>query len=210
MSAHAFAANGLELELHDPQSLHLMRLFKRPGGDWDEVPPQYRNERVDPPDGYKDEFAVLYTADTLGTVAMECRILTCDPSDRYSWDAAKAAEVKVARYRLTQPAIFVPLDRNRHRFNLPAAAAYRREPYQKLSLELHRRFGTLIHGMSWASFHRGQPGRVFAIWHHHKEHIGLELDHSTPAVPLIDDLAWQALLFENPEFVRVDPAGADA
>jgi hypothetical protein len=37
-------------------------------GDWDEVPPQYRNERVDPPTGHKDEFAVLYTADTLGTV----------------------------------------------------------------------------------------------------------------------------------------------
>jgi hypothetical protein len=114
---------------------------------------------------------------------MECRILTCDVSDQYSWDAAKAAEVKLARYRMSQPAIFVPLDRNRHRFNLPAEAAYQREPFQALSLELHRRFGTLIHGMSWASFHRGQPGRVFAICYHHMECIGRELDRSTARYP---------------------------
>src|SRR5207249_3639386 len=40
-------------------------------------------------------------------------------------------------------------------------------------------------GMSWRSMHRGQPGRVDAVWHHHKATIELAtvpVDRQYPAV----------------------------
>lgn len=34
-------------------------------GEWEAPPPQFRNLRVDPPDGHKDDYAVLYQSDAL-------------------------------------------------------------------------------------------------------------------------------------------------
>jgi hypothetical protein len=38
------------------------------------------------------------------------------------------------------------------------------EPYQAVALELFERFGAIVHGLSWESFHRNQLGRVYAIF----------------------------------------------
>lgn len=70
MSARpSFFARDLRLELLDPGEVTLVRLYKQaragqPGGEWEPPPAAYRNLRVDPPGGHKDEFAVLYTSDT--------------------------------------------------------------------------------------------------------------------------------------------------
>jgi len=58
----SFDGRDLELELIDPGSAPLVRLFRHKGGDWDPPPEANRNLRVDPPIGHKGAFAVLYTA----------------------------------------------------------------------------------------------------------------------------------------------------
>ncbi|MBN3850079.1 MULTISPECIES: hypothetical protein [Burkholderiaceae] len=82
-SSGGFRGRDLELELLDANSEPLVRLFAHPGGDWDPPEEKYRNLRVDPPAGHKDAFAVLYTGNTLATVAIECHILAADAADRY-------------------------------------------------------------------------------------------------------------------------------
>ena len=79
------SARELELELLDPGSETLVRLFRHPGGEWEEPPPAFRNLRVDPPAGHKDAFAVLYTGDNLAAVAAECLVLQAGDGDHYTW-----------------------------------------------------------------------------------------------------------------------------
>lgn len=196
------AANRLDVELLDPNSIDLMRLFKRPGADWDPPPPAYRNLRADPPPGHKSDYAVLYTADSIHAVAMECRVVSVDAEDRHSWSYSKAQDTQVARYTFDSPALFMPLDaRNRQVLfagSTPTIGSYLR--YQQIALQLFQRFGTVLHGYSWESFHRGQPGRVYAIWHHHKSTINLR---KTSVSSLDSDADWLTLV-TGPSMERVD------
>lgn len=200
-------ARQLELELVDASALQLVRLVRHAGGEWDAPPAVHRNERVDPPAGHKDDYAVLYMARTLEAVAMECRVLHRDVADRATWDADRAKQYRVIRYKHTKPAIFAPIDgRNRHTLGLGGekrAPGY--APFQQVALEVFQRYGEVIHGLSWESFHRGQPARVYALWHHHKASIGLEIVSIAPYPLLIDDAEWNDLLAARPEIERDDP-----
>lgn len=205
MSA-TFEGAQLDLELLDPGGTPLVRLFRHPGGDWQEPPLDRRNQRVDPPAGHAGDFAVLYTADSLAAVAIECRILNCDSSDRYTYDVQRTAEYSVVRYQLGAPAIFIPIDGENKRtlglrFPDPLYAQHR-----GLAHQLFGRYGSVVHGLSWESYHRNQPGRVYALWHHHKDTVGLAIIHPAPYPKLADDPEWNALLAANPEFEPITAA----
>lgn len=200
-AAASVDARSLELELVDPGSVRWVRLYRHAGGHWYPPDEKYRNLRVDPPAGHKAVYAVLYTGSTLPAVAMECRVLRADDRDRYTWDMDLAGQYHVVRYNSSAPALFVPID-GRNRSLLGLAGGQRRfagyEPYQEAALELLRRFGQVVHGLSWESFHRGQPGRVYAIWHHHKSTVGLQSD-PPPHGRLVDDDEWKMFLADNPD-----------
>lgn len=211
-AAHvAFRGSRLALELIDPQSMDLVRLTQHTatGGDWDPPAQMYRNLRVDPPPGHKSTFSVLYTANTLACVAMECRVLQVDASDRYTWNRKAAERYDVVRFGFSKPAIFIPIDGlNRDELGLGGTlqplGSY--EPYQNVALQLHTRYGGIVHGMSWQSFHRGQPGRAYAIWHEHRDTIGLSRNVPGQNYPkLADDSEWQAYLANNPHIVELTP-----
>lgn len=208
-AAASFSGRDLELELLDPDSERLVRLFRRPGGEWEPPPEAYRNLRVDPPLGHKDMFAVLYTGSTLATVAIECGVLRADLQDRYTWAMDLAGEYRVVRYAFAAPALFVPLD-GRNRPTLGLGGSQRRfagyEPYQAAAHELFRRFGNVVHGLSWESFHRNQPGRVYALWHRHKATVGLSIASPASYPTLVDDAEWKAFLAANPEVEAMNSA----
>ena len=167
---------------------------------------------MDPPLGHHADYAVLYTGDYLPAVAAECGVLIAGEGDHYTWRRDKAATYQVARYAFTKPALFLPIDGdNRRRLGLtgkqrPAGPLY--APYQAAALALHQRFGELVHGLSWESFHRNQPGRVYALWHQHKASIGLALTTPGNFPRLVDDPAWRAFLAENPDIEAIDGAAA--
>lgn len=207
----SFSGRDLEVELLDPGSTALVRLFGHPGGDWDPPPEAKRDLRVDPPAGHKGAFAVLYTANTLVTVAIECRVLSADANDHYTWDMQRAVHYDVVRYAFAAPALFIPIDGNNR--NATGLAGDQRkfagyEPYQSVALELFQRYGQVVHGLSWESFHRNQPGRVYALWHHHKSTIGLSVTSPDPYPKLIDDTEWKAFLAANPEVEAIAPPPA--
>lgn len=206
--AASFSGRDLELELLDPDSERLVRLFRHPGGDWEPPSEAHRNLRVDPPAGHKAAFAVLYTGNTLPTVAIECGILRADPADRYTWATDRADQYRVVRYSFSAPGLFIPID-GRNRSVLGLAGGQRKfagyAPYQTVSHELFQRFGKLVHGLSWESFHRNQPGRVYALWHHHKATIGLTIMSSPPYPKLVDDPEWKAFLDANPQVEPMKP-----
>lgn len=202
----AFGGRELKLELLDPNSEQLVRLFRHPGGEWEPPPKEHRNLRVDPPVGHKADYAVLYTAGTLPAVAMECRVLSVDNQDRYTWLSHRASQYHIARYDFSKPALFIPIDgSNRNILGLQGGTrkfvGY--EPYQEVALTLFQRYGQVVHGLSWESFHRNQPGRVFALWHQHKETIGLRLRPPSLYARLIDDPEWQQFLADYPEIEEV-------
>ena len=203
MSLPLIQAKDLDLELLDPGSTPLVRLFRHPGGKWEPPPEVHRNLRVDPPAGHKGAFAVLYTGNTLATVAIECGVLRADVRDRYTWAADLAEQYRVVRYTFVAPALFVPIDGpNREALGLAGSqrkfvAGY--EPYQLVAHELFQRYGNVVHGLSWESFHRNQPGRVYAVWHQHKPTIGLSIATPAPFTPLVDDDEWKQFLAANPE-----------
>jgi hypothetical protein len=200
-----FDAADLELQLLDGDSIEWVRLFRHPGGEWDPPPPQYRTLRVDPPPGRENDYAVLYTADSIAAVAIECRILACDTRDRYTYDAARTEQCRVARYAMRKAAIFMPIDgENRRRLGLRGfGAGYL--PFQTVAHEVFLRFGGVVHGLSWESFHRGQHGRVYALWHHHKSTVDLALTSTAPYVKLAADAQWQALLAARPDIDELGP-----
>jgi hypothetical protein len=194
-----FYGRNLELELLDPNAIKFHRLFRHPNMDWDPPDVQYRNERVDPPPGHKHKFAVLYLASNVQCVAMECRVLMANLfSDKFTWAADLANAYKHAQYRFSEPAIFVPLDgRNCGLLGLDDNELPLGDnlPFQTVALELFERFGNTVHGLSWRSMHRGQPGRVYALWHHHKATIGLSTDPRERIYPTLNESPeWLAML----------------
>ena len=208
VAAVPFDARELDLELLDPGSTPLVRLFRHPGGDWDPPPEVHRKLRVDPPKGHKGDFAVLYTGNTLATVAIECGVLRADAQDRYTWATDLAAQYFVVRYAFDAPALFIPID-GHNRATLGLAGGQRRfagyEPFQEVALGLFQRFGKVVHGLSWESFHRNQPGRVYAIWHHHKTTVGMRVTSPDPYMKLVDDDEWAQFLAANPEVEPLAP-----
>src|SRR5690606_29763258 len=103
------------------------------------------------------------------------------------------------------PALFIPIDHNDERLEL---AAYQRAftgyaPYQVAASKLFAKFGMLAHGLSWKSFHRNQPGRVYALWHHHKSTIKLEITSPVPYTRLPEDHEWKQFLAQNPAIEAV-------
>jgi hypothetical protein len=200
----------LALELVDASTLPLVRLYRFPGGDWEPVDTKYRNLRVDPPDGCKDDFAVLYVADTLLTVAVECGVVRVDHVNRAVWCSDLAQQYRVVRYEHDKPALFIPIDGPNRKYlglgtDLAEFGSY--APYQRAAKVLHQRYGGIVHGLSWASFHRNQPGRVYALWHEHKGTIGLKKTSAEPHGLLIDDDEWKELLALNPAFEEVTVGG---
>lgn len=205
-----FSARDLKLEMIEPGDLALVRLFSRPDAEWEPPPPMYRNERCDPPVGKKDDYALLYTANRLDTTAMECQILAVDRQGNWTYDEAKTKSYHVARYSFTQPAIFIPLDENRHHLEVnrtPFVPGY--GPWQDAAHDLWRRFGTTVHGLSWWSMHRHQVGRVYAIWHERKAAMGLERPLA-PFDKLYEDADWKSLLLANPGFAKLSPSTSSA
>jgi hypothetical protein len=196
----------LDLELLDPGVARLVRLFRHPGGEWAAPPQRFRNLRVDPPPGHKSAFAVLYIADTLPTVAMECRVLAADDRDRYTWSEELARQYKVVRYEHDRPMIMLPID-GPNRVTLGLDGATRQfsgyEPYQRVAHQMHRQYGKVVHGLSWESFHRNQPGRIYALWHGHKRTVGLRIASAAPYGTLIDDAEWQDFLARHPAVDRM-------
>ena len=207
-AVETFRGRDLELELLDPDSERLVRLFRRPGGEWEPPQEAFRNLRVDPPTGDKGAFAVLYTASTLATVAIECGVLRADPEDRYTWAVDLAGQYRVVRYAFAAPALFVPID-GRNRTALGLAGGQRRfagyEPYQAAAYEIFLRFGQVVHGLSWESFHRNQPGRVYAVWHHHKSTVGLSIASPAPYATLAQDAEWHAFLAAHADVEPLEP-----
>jgi RES domain len=202
----SWRARDLELELLDPGSLELARLFQHDHMDWEPPEERYRNLRVDPPPGHKAEFAVLYTASTLEVAAVECRILNVDANDTYSWNQTRAALYRVARYSFANPALFIPIDgKNRETLGLdrPEAAFRGYEPFQVVALELFKRFSSVAHGLSWQSFHRNQPGRAYAIWHDRKSAIDLHITSPTPRPLFTGDPEWLDFLAMHPEIEAI-------
>jgi hypothetical protein len=195
-----FEGAQLQVDLLDPFAVTPVRLFRHPGGDWDEPPLEYRNQRVDPPVGHESEYAVLYTAESIAAAAIECHILNCDSRDRYTYDQQRTLEYAVVHYEMRAPALFIPIDGENKRtlalrFPDPAYGQHRAVAY-----ELFSRFGGVVHGLSWQSYHRNQPGRVYALWHHHKPTVKLAVSSATPYLKLAQDPEWLQLLKDNPEF----------
>lgn len=198
-------ASDLEVVLLDPQN-DLVRLFRHDGAHLEPPEEKYRNARVDPPDGHKGDFAVLYLGQEISTVAVECHILSELPSGNYQWLRDRAQSYKVARYCSALPSLFLPIDgRNRKLLGLDGknVAFKRYAPYQAIGLELFQRFGQTVHGLTWTSFHRNQPGRVLALWHHHKETIGLTVTSKEPFGSLVSDAEWKSFLAANPTIEKL-------
>jgi len=200
-------AQELELEMLDPGCMPLWRLFKYPGGDWEEPDEIYRNERVDPPAGQKGAYSVLYMGNTLHGVAIECRLLRANIQDKYTWAADTANEYQVVQYSFSRPAIFLPIDGgNKRRLGLDPKnrAPGKRDAFQEAGLALFVRFGQVVHGLSWDSMHRDQPTRVYALWHDHKKTIGLARPAKQNYFKLPAHPDWRQFLADNPDVEATD------
>lgn len=197
----SFKGQELALELVDAGSVTLVRAYSHPAADWHPPPVPLRNNHIDPPPGYGDEFAVLYTASNIQSSAMEVRALFWDQAtNRAYWNPAAAQGFQVVRYALGQPGLFIPIDGpNRRALGLQGKFEPDYESSRWVALELHRRYGHLVHGLSYESFHRYQPGRVYAIWHARKHDLALQASQWRPR--LAADPEFQAFLAAHP-FIR--------
>ncbi|WP_377155368.1 RES domain-containing protein [Roseateles sp. UC29_93] len=193
-----FNGRELDLELVDPGTVTLIRAYDHPDADWNPPPARFRNNHIDPPVGHENEFAVLYTASNVQSCATEVRALFWDCwSNQIFWKPSVATQLRVVRFRMRQPGLFIPIDGpNRHVLGLEGKLEPGYESSRRMALELFRRYGHLVHGLSYESFHRFQPGRVYAIWHSRKEEMDLQPSVERPR--LGDDVEFQAFLAAHP------------
>ena len=199
MSPAPLSGADLSIEVRDASAAPLIRLFRRPGGAAGMTPPAHRNGRYDPPPGEKEHFCVLYTADNIAAAAMECRILLADSRDQYSYAQSLASQYKVARFEHASPALFIRMDASLlQKLGVPRfSPTY--SPHQQAAKTLFERYGNTVHGLSWESFHRGQPGRNYGFWHHRADAIGLKPLQQEPDCPeLLKDHDWIELIRANP------------
>lgn len=199
-----FRGQELQLELIDPGALTLIRSYQHPDADWLPPPVPFRTNRVDPPAEHGDCFAVMYTSTNIQSSAMEVRALFWDPDDdRFYWDEVTASKYRVVRFTSGRPGIFIPIDgRNRAVFCLEGKLEPNYESTRWIALELFRRYGHLVHGLSYESFHRHQPGRVYAIWHSRKDDLSLVPSACRPL--LSEDVDFRAFLAAHPFIERLN------
>jgi hypothetical protein len=202
----SYSAVDLDVEMIDAGGLQLARLVGHPNGEWKPPPAIYRNLRVDPPAGSKSKYAVLYTGSNLLTSAMECHVLSLSSFGVWTLNEKSEARYHVARYTTGKPGLFIPLDgRNRRTLglaNLPAEELGGYKAHQQVGLSLFTRYGKVAHGLCWESFHRNEPGRVYAIWHSRKKSLGLTLQAGALVV-LKADAEWRTGLSEIPDLLRL-------
>lgn len=199
MSAIHFTDADIDIEVRGTDDPPLIRLFRHPGAAYGLPEEGHRNGRFDPPALEKGLFATLYTADNIAAAAMECRILQANSRDEYSYSLRRAGEYKVVRFQYKAPALFIRVDREvKRKLGIPAFTTDY-SPFQRAAKALFDRYGSAVHGLSWESFHRGQPGRNYGFWHHRMDAIGLEplqLEKDCPR--LLEDGDWRQLLHDHP------------
>lgn len=99
----------------------LERLWRYPDGDWNAAPPANRTGRVDPPEGMRDRFGVLYLADAVITAAFETRVIAFSKKadgneefdvvpDRPNKAGVMPPPLMVATHKTLAPVAFVDLE----------------------------------------------------------------------------------------------------
>jgi hypothetical protein len=128
--------------------------------------------------------------------------LAIDLQNKWTLNLDREADNKLTRYTFSNAGCFIKLDGdNRRRLGIADYQSFGGyDAYQQVSLELFKRYGQTVHGLSWESFHRHQLGRVYAIWHHRKADLGLT--YCAP-VPLADDPQWKSLLARIPDPIAI-------
>jgi hypothetical protein len=199
MSAIEFTDADIDIEVRGADDPPLIRLFRHTGAAYGLPAEAHRNGRFDPPPGDKGLFATLYTADNIAAAAMECRILQANSRDEYSYTLKRAASYKVVRFKYQEPALFIRVDRDvKRKLGIPPFTIDY-SPFQRAAKALFERYGNTVHGLSWESFHRGQPGRNYGFWHHRKDAITLEpLQQEAECPQLLNDADWIQLLRDYP------------
>lgn len=213
-ASKGFTDGDIDVEVRGADAAPLIRLFRHPGAAYDLPHEDYRNGRFDPPPGDKNLFATLYTADNIAAAAMECRVLQANSRDEYSYTLKRAGSYKVVRFKYSAPALFIRLDRDiMRKLGIPPFTMDYL-PFQRAAKALFERYGNTVHGLSWESYHRGQPGRNYGFWHHRKGAITLEtLQQETDCPQLLKDDDWLQLLRDYPAIELQpddDPASAAA
>lgn len=137
----AFDDEDIEIEIRSPRPEPLYRLFKRDGASFNPPESHFRTARFDPPPGSQSKFAVLYTADNIATAAMECRVLTVDPKEQFTYAERQTSLYKVVHLQYSRPALFVRMDgRNEKKFGL-GRFAVDYLPYQTATLAVFNKYG---------------------------------------------------------------------
>ena len=175
-----------------PVGSQLVRLFRRPGGDWDVAPPEHRTGRVDPPDGRKDVFGMLYLCEHIETSAFEVRIWrnvhdsngeriqaiedSPDPTTQ-----VMPAPLQQVEHRLKHACLFVDLDplETWREFDMrPSGPIDTNARWQSITLKVfeatQQHQGELfapVVGVSYTSQHRRSAGRNFALFESFRDQI---------------------------------------
>ena len=192
----------VEIEVRDPGNSPLVRLFRWKGTSIGEPPVAHRNSRFDPPAGSKEAFSVLYAAENIVTAAVECRILTPDQMDRFTY-SYQSPPHRVARLNHSEPALFIRITGESLKKWGVKSFQLNYDAYQTMALALFERYGTTVHGMSWDSFHRGRPGRNYGFWHSRLDTIGFRALQEEPnCLSLELDPDWKAFLDTNRGEIR--------
>ena len=199
MKTISFTDADIDIEVRGHDEAPLIRLFRHPGAAYGLPAEAHRTGRFDPPPGEKGLFAILYTGDNIAGAAIECRILRSSSLDEYSYSPKLAITYKVVRFKYREPALFIRVDGDiKRKLGIPAFTPDY-SPFQRAARALFERYGKTVHGLSWESFHRGQPGRNYGFWHHRMDAIGLEpLQREEDCPELQRDAGWIQLLQDHP------------
>lgn len=199
MRTISFTDADIDIEVRGHDEAPLVRLFRHPGAAYGLPEEAHRNGRFDPPPGEKGLFATLYTGNNIAGAAVECRILQASSQDEYSFSLKRAGTYKVVRFKYQEPALFIRMDFGiKQKLGIPPFTTDY-SPFQRAAKALFERYGKTVHGLSWESFHRGQPARNYGFWHHRMAAIGLEPLHPEEDCPeLLKDVEWVQLLRDYP------------
>lgn len=205
MRTISFTDADIDIEVRGHDEAPLIRLFRHAGAAYGLPLEAHRTGRYDPPPGEKGLFATLYTGDNIAAAAMECRILQVNSQDEYSYSLQRAGTYKVVRFKYQEPALFIRVDRDiKRKLGIPAFATDY-SPFQRAAKALFERYGKTVHGLSWDSFHRGQPGRNYGFWHHRMDAISLHpLQQEDDCPALLEDADWIKLLQDHP-VIKLQP-----
>lgn len=156
--------------------LPLYRGSSHPGGHWEPAPPHMRNQRCDPPDGCKSEYALLYLGESEPTVEFEMRRMTSvktDGGEELGRTFQPGRQATLAVHLSRGPIAFVDLDSPYLGPEYPSVNGGKDEiqKWRHLTQMVYRRLkanaGDLavpIVGVTYRSQCRGCNGRVFAMF----------------------------------------------